>query len=578
MAKEPDREKVVAFIVARLSSSRFPAKHLRKIGPKRIIDWSLEGLQRSQQIDQIVIATVAEPENEPIRQIAAEQGVDFFWYEGEVDDVTNRLRTAAEAYDADICLLVSGDCPLIYAPALDRMIVALKEHPEADFIKLLPDSEGNSPLLEGQGVFRRRAWQRADDLSDRPELKEHQFPIIWQRPDLFVAYDRLRLDSWCYGQRHRLSVDTWSDLEFMNKIHGMLVNQGSAFDFPSVVQLITVAPQLREINAHVHQRKVVEDVKRVVFIVDAGPPYGYGHLIRCIELAHQLVERKGYPVMFYVDDERTVNLLDEQGIPHLWGAYGRETRAPSPGEQKVFFDTSGYNFAVIDIHAGRSLKAGWKQADFSETEVLVLDSLAAWTAEADQVVIPGVTSPEKPEKCYAGTALPSLYYGKEYVMLRRDICAVKNNSRNKLWDLVVYLHDEKLRQDIKELVAAEDLRIRLIDSFDADFPSLLASSHAYLGNFGYSFYEAVYLDCFPFNWPLSEQHAADSRLFYQRLGLPDGVVTDLQELLEKRKRYRQQGNICDLAIEDGTPAIIEVMVEKKQLLKGKLDASTISHG
>lgn len=54
--------KVVAFVVARLSSSRFPEKHLRTIGDTRIIDWTIEGLNSSEEIDQIVITTIAEPE------------------------------------------------------------------------------------------------------------------------------------------------------------------------------------------------------------------------------------------------------------------------------------------------------------------------------------------------------------------------------------------------------------------------------------------------------------------------------------------------------------------------------------
>jgi spore coat polysaccharide biosynthesis protein SpsF (cytidylyltransferase family) len=38
------RERAVAFVVARLSSSRLPAKQLRHIGPKSIIEWIMDAL------------------------------------------------------------------------------------------------------------------------------------------------------------------------------------------------------------------------------------------------------------------------------------------------------------------------------------------------------------------------------------------------------------------------------------------------------------------------------------------------------------------------------------------------------
>ncbi len=561
MTNAMTREKVVAFLVVRLTSSRFPAKHLRKIGPRRIIDWSLAGLRQSRQIDQIVIATVAEAENEPLRQVAAEQGVDLFWYEGEVDHVTTRLRKAAESFGADICLLISGDCPLIYAPLIDLMVEELKAHPEADYVKVLPDAKGQPPLLEGQGVFRCRAWQRADDLSDRPELKEHQFPIIGLRPDQFVAYDQIRLKPQFYGQQHRYSIDTWSDLVFMNQVYQLLADKQEPFDLPAVIKLIEENPQLREINAHVHQRRLVEDVKRAVFIVDAGSGFGYGHLIRCIELAHQLVERKSYPVIFIVDDERASSLLADQGISYLWGAYGREARQAPAGQNEMFFDSSLYDFAVLDIYAGRTLEAGWRERDFPETKVLVLDNLALWTSEADQVVIPGVTVPENPERRYSAGPSPELYYGKEYIILRRDVRSAKPKSAVKDWDLVVYLHDPELRRDVRSFAANSDLKIFVIENFDETFPALLASAHAYLGNFGYSFYEAAFLNCYPFNWPLSDRHAEDSRLFYQRMGLPDGVVGSLSDFLTKWEHYRSHQPENDLSFGDGTPRIIEILAQ-----------------
>ena len=115
-------EKTVAFIVARLSSSRMAGKHFCRIGNKAMILWIIDQLKTCKEIDEIVIATVAEPGNKPLRELAGKENISCFWYEGEIDHVTTRLCAAAEHHNADICLLISGDCPLIYGTAIDILL------------------------------------------------------------------------------------------------------------------------------------------------------------------------------------------------------------------------------------------------------------------------------------------------------------------------------------------------------------------------------------------------------------------------------------------------------------------------
>ena len=255
---------------------RLPAKHLRPIGDRPMLQWVVDRLRNSRELDEIVLATVAEPENRPFTGcLQLKNGMACFWYEGEVDHVTTRLRRAAEAFDADVCVLVSGDCPLIHATAIDQLIRSLKDSPDADTVRFLPDTHGQPAALQGIITSRKKAWQRADDLADRPELKEHQFPVIGMRPELFKSVNVTLPESICMPH-HRLSVDTLADLAFMNALHADLDKRGLPFDLPHVVGLLKDRPELKAINAHVHQCRLVEDKKKVLFVVDAGGKYGFG--------------------------------------------------------------------------------------------------------------------------------------------------------------------------------------------------------------------------------------------------------------------------------------------------------------
>jgi len=557
-------EKTVAFVVARLSSSRFPAKHLRKIGPKRIIDWTLESLRQCRQIDQIVIATVAESENEPLREIAAEQNIDCYWYQGEVDHVTTRLRKAAQAFDADICLLISGDCPLIYAPAVDELVGQLKADPGADHIQVPPTEEGLFPATEGIGIYRRRAWELADDLSDRPELKEHQFPLIGMRPDLFQG-KTCSLAADLYGEQHRFSVDTYSDLEFMNVVYRALEAEAKSFTAPEVLALLTRRGELKNINAHVYQRLLVEDIKRLLFIVDAGQDYGFGHLMRCVELAQQIVERCSYPVTFLVDDQVASRILTEKGFKTVWGAYGRSPRPGSPGgEQNLSRLLENQDLVLLDIYGGRQLTEGWKQ-DFTGRSVAVLDNLSPWTEVADLVIIPGVTAPEEALQ----NRQESVLAGKDYVILRREVLSAGNANTAKDLDLLAYLHCDEQRQQVREFGVQHNLKIHVIEGFQQDFPALLARSRYYLANFGYGFYEALSLGAYPVNWPVSASHAADSLKFYQRLGLLPQIVETQSNLSDVLLPLLQTEPLSNFILRDGTPEIVDALANLVTGLQAK---------
>ncbi|UCF92617.1 MAG: NTP transferase domain-containing protein [Desulfobacterales bacterium] len=559
-------ERTVAFIVARLSSSRLAAKQLRAIGDRTLLDWILDGLSKSRQIDAIVLATVAEAANEPLRELARQKGVACFWFEGQVDHVTTRLRRAAEVFGADVCVLISGDCPLVCAPAIDQMIAELKKTPEADVVRIVTDDGNYRPALEGVSVARRRAWQRADDLADRPELKEHQFPVIGLQPERFRAVD-LSLSAAIYMSPHRLSVDTWADLEFMNQVHATLAQRGKRFELPEVVRLLEERSDLKKINRHVHQRPLVEDVKRVLFIVDAGKQYGYGHLMRSLELALQIVESLGWPASFVVDDEQAESLVEEHGLRAIRGAFARpeKNRPPRAGSFNLEALLPDYDLLVLDIFDQRGPAPGWRAKLNSRIPTMVVENLQPWAYEADLIVLPNILAPpqvtvDNPASDLQGEPYhaPSarIVGGPQYIILRRSIRQAQN-GHDKDIDLLVYLHDEVLRNDIAVFAAKHRWKTEILDGFNPRFPDLLARSKLFLSGFGVSFNEALALQTLPICWPDSEAHRRDAVSFYGALNMPPYVVDSTAELADVVLPLLQSDVCCCAAVEDGTAGIVE---------------------
>ena len=543
------RERAVAFVVVRISSSRLPGKQLRLIGDRPLLRWITDHLRDCEELDEIVITTVAETANEPLREFAQVEGLPCFWYEGAVDHVTTRLRRAAEALNADICVLISGDCPLVYAPAIDHLVHQFRIDSEADLVRVVPDELGQPPALEGVSVARKRAWQLADDLSDRPELKEHQFPVIGMHPELFKTKN-CSISKDLYAPSHRLSVDTWADLEFMNKLYEELTDKDHPFELPEVLALLKEKPELREINAHVHQRRLMEDVKRVLLVADVGQGFGYGHFTRSMELALQIVERLGWPVTFLVDDEKAATLLEERGLEVMWGALGRQSRSPAGQRRRVNVSdlVQEYGLLVLDIYWQRDLLPGWRSRMCILAPVIILNRIESWAIEADQVIIPEVKGCMGPR--------PELVGGLEYVILRREVRNAKSLVHEKDIDILAYLHRPEQREAVVNVAYRQGLKASIISGFRDDFPQLLARSRLFLSGFGYSFYEALFLNTLPITWPLTDIHANEALFFYQKLGMVPLIVQDgdLEQFL-----CNHDYDISSISIEDGTPRIVNLI-------------------
>ncbi len=298
-------ENIVAFVVARLSSSRLPGKQLKKIGDRRIIDWTIENVKKSKFVNKIVIATTDEKDNRPLVDVAKEHKIDTFLYNGDINDVVGRLAKAAINFDADVPILISGDCPLIWTESLDKMIEKILQDKKLDAVHLCL-KEKQHTIHEGMGVFRKKCWQLTDKLSDKPNLREHQFPIIGLKPEYFNT-DCVVDDDIFYKVRHRMSVDTPADLKFMNVVYYELKNKDLEFNMLNVVELLLKKPHIMSINKDVHQVKIDEKTKKALFIVKTGD-----NLELFFDMAYDLT-KKAVGVRFFSNNKELYTKIKNAG-------------------------------------------------------------------------------------------------------------------------------------------------------------------------------------------------------------------------------------------------------------------------
>lgn len=107
--------KVVLIIQARMGSIRLPGKSMMDLSGKPLIGHILERVKRVTKVDQIVLATSTNVNNDSIENLAAEYEIECF--RGSEDDLLKRYFDAALKYNASTVLRLPADnvCPEPFA-------------------------------------------------------------------------------------------------------------------------------------------------------------------------------------------------------------------------------------------------------------------------------------------------------------------------------------------------------------------------------------------------------------------------------------------------------------------------------
>ncbi|WP_457573058.1 hypothetical protein [Desulfolithobacter sp.] len=316
-------------------------------------------------------------------------------------------------------------------------------------------------------------------------------------------------------------------------------------------------------NSHVYQKQLQDRGRKVLFVVDAGNDHGYGHLMRCRELALQITERLGWSTRFLTNDAWATSLLLDVGIPVENGtdfsifSKNDSLTCVSSSNSSSFRERSSIDMIVFDLAPDSFLPSGWRKKLPSTTKIVVLDRTDDWAMEADLVIIPSITAPEQEEP---KTKELKILCGRKYIILRREVGRLVNFDRPKDIDVLAYLHHTEQRETFSFLEKHSDLRIVLIEQPVTDFHHLLARSRILVSGFGISFYEALALGTFPVTWAYSPVHQEQARIFYQKAGIRERILPStcspgkVEKLLKQTLR-ESPGSIID----DGTPNIVNSM-------------------
>ena len=243
---------VLIIVQARMGSTRFPGKVLKKVLGKPLLEYLLERLQRVKKVNGICVATTTNPQEQPILDICCQMSVKTF--RGSEDDVLERYFLAAQQLKADAIVRVTSDCPLIDPWEIDKLIgYYLENLRKYDYIADGP--QRSYPCGMGAEIFSFEALKQAHENAKSKPEREHVTPYIHRHPDLF----RLGNISYIEDQKdHRWTVDTPEDFQLVSKIIESLYPVKPDFSIKDILNLLKENPEWKKINSHVKQKAVGE--------------------------------------------------------------------------------------------------------------------------------------------------------------------------------------------------------------------------------------------------------------------------------------------------------------------------------
>jgi spore coat polysaccharide biosynthesis protein SpsF len=247
-------EKVVAIVQARLSSTRLPRKVLRPLLSKPVLSHVVDRIRKVKRIDQVVIATTVNDDDQELVDWCKENNIDVF--RGDLEDVLSRFYHCATQYEAQHIVRITSDNPLSDPKVIEETLEHYfknkadycannleKTYPHGLDVEVVSYSSLETSFKEAKETF---------------EL-EHVTQFIRHRPDRFKIENKLSAKDY---SNIRITCDEPEDFQLI-KI--LLMALGEEATYEQISSLFDELPALRNMNMGSKERhKVYNDSQGIV--------------------------------------------------------------------------------------------------------------------------------------------------------------------------------------------------------------------------------------------------------------------------------------------------------------------------
>ena len=477
---------ITAIVLARCNSSRLKNKHFYKINDDELINIIYKNLKENDLISEIILATGTIKENKKFKNYFKKNKKIYFHKNNE--NVTERIYEVTKKIKNKYCVLISGDCCLTDNDFIKRLYNQIK-NTNYDFIK-----SDKKLVHEGITLFRTKIWKKVNQLSLRSHQQEHPGYIVKEFPKLFKI-GKFVPKKYEFYRPIRLSVDTESDLDFMNLNARYLKKQNKQFNLKEVLK----SKNFNYINTHVTQKKAIEEKKNnFIILTSQSKKEGLGHFSRSKIIFREINEVLTSNVKIYCIGK---SFFDESFIYR---------------ERLKFLEKINYSLfeandtIIIDLPKNQIKKLDLIK--LKKNKIIFIDNYK--NLKNSMTIIPSIRNPNKIKK--------NFLIGKNYLILPRKSFLYKevNLNRNQNFflnsgsikiskDFINFISDNNLNLIVGRLISKKqikllkDKKIKYLVNPKNLF-EILSSSKEIFCKFGVSTYELISIGKTPIIYDFNE--------------------------------------------------------------------------
>ena len=244
--------KIVASIQARLGSTRLPGKVLKDINGKPMLLRHVERLRRSRLLDDVIIATTTNPNDDKIVEFCINNNIAF--YRGSENDVLDRISSMIEERNIDVHVECFGDSPLTDPHIVDEVIgYYLKYQTNIDFVS--NSLKTTYPPGQEVLVYKAECLSKTNKTIAKDDpLREHVSIHITQHPSEFRLAN-LEAPKYYHYPNIYLEVDTPEDFEMISIIFNYFDDKNiEHFSLAEILGFLSQNNELININNQVERR------------------------------------------------------------------------------------------------------------------------------------------------------------------------------------------------------------------------------------------------------------------------------------------------------------------------------------
>lgn len=229
--------KIGFLITARLKSSRLPLKLLLDLNGKSVFERVIDRCKKVSNIDKIILCTSTKSQDNELVEIAKNNNIYYFM--GDEMDVLKRLRDAANFYDLDYIINITGENPL-FSIYHANLVVNQALIERNDFIYL-------SGLPIGCGVYGLRPEALRVVCDVKNEIDTEIWGPLINRPNVFNVKEIQVQDFYCKSNL-RITTDYFEDYQFIKSIYDHFDSRETP-DLFDVLGLLIENPALEKIHS-----------------------------------------------------------------------------------------------------------------------------------------------------------------------------------------------------------------------------------------------------------------------------------------------------------------------------------------